>query len=74
MGKLGKWITMISAILMGLCIAPILLYVIFGPSDGNPVGLGLLMFFGTLVFGSGVLVGGLIWMIAIAREASSRSG
>jgi hypothetical protein len=29
-----------------LSLAPLVLYVIFGPKDGNPIGLGLLMFFG----------------------------
>jgi hypothetical protein len=30
-------------------VAPLLLYVVFGPKDGNPIGLGLLFFFGTPV-------------------------
>jgi hypothetical protein len=33
-------------IVMGLSLAPLLLYIVFGPKDGNPIGLGLLMFFG----------------------------
>src|SRR5258706_14403878 len=37
-----------SAIAVGASI-PLLLYVIFGPKNGNPVGLGLLMLFGWLV-------------------------
>ena len=24
-------------------LAPLLLYIVFGPADGNPIGLGLLM-------------------------------
>ena len=35
-----------GAIVAGLTLAPLLLYVIFGPKDGNPIGLGLLFFFG----------------------------
>ena len=39
---------------IGLIIAaagsvPLLLYVIFGPKDGNPIGLGLLMCFAWVV-------------------------
>jgi hypothetical protein len=30
-------------------LAPLLLYIVFGPKDGNPIGLGLLFFFGTPV-------------------------
>jgi hypothetical protein len=35
-----------GAIVAGLSLAPLVLYMIFGPKDGNPIGLGLLMFFG----------------------------
>ncbi|MBI2678657.1 MAG: hypothetical protein HYX28_07725 [Candidatus Koribacter versatilis] len=35
----GVWV-------LALSVAPLLLYVIFGPKDGNPIGLGLLFFFG----------------------------
>ena len=43
--KLGK-LSWAGAIVAGLSLAPLVLYVIFGPKDGNPIGLGLLMFFG----------------------------
>ena len=36
------------AIAVGASI-PLLLYVMFGPKDGNPIGLGLLMLIGWLV-------------------------
>ena len=36
----GVWVLALTA-------GPLLLYVIFGPKDGNPIGLGLLFFFGT---------------------------
>ena len=36
------------AIAVGASI-PLLLYVIFGPKNGNPIGLGLLMLLGWLV-------------------------
>ena len=35
----GVWV-------LTLTTAPLLLYVMFGPKDGNPIGLGLLFFFG----------------------------
>ena len=37
-----------SAVAVGASI-PLLLYVILGPKDGNPIGLGLLMLLGWLV-------------------------
>lgn len=45
-----------------LCWMPLLLYVPFGPPEGNPVGLGLLAMVGTLigVFAIGV---GLLWWV-----------
>jgi len=46
--KLSKlfWIGVAVAV---ASVAPLLLYVIFGPANGNPIGLGLLFFFGTPV-------------------------
>jgi hypothetical protein len=46
--KLSK-LSWAGAIVAGLSLAPLVLYVIFGPKDGNPIGLGLLMFFGVPV-------------------------
>ena len=43
----------LGLILMIGSVAPLLLYIIFGPKDGNPIGLGLLMFFG---FPTGLIV------------------
>ena len=43
--KLSK-LSWAGAIVAGLSLAPLVLYVILGPKDGNPIGLGLLMFFG----------------------------
>jgi len=39
LAQAGAWV-MLAA------VAPLLLYVVFGPRDGNPIGLGLLFFFG----------------------------
>lgn len=36
---------------------PLLLYILFGPRDGNPIGLGLLAMAAVPVAGMGVLVG-----------------
>ena len=69
MAKLGRRVTIVSAILAALCVAPIMLYAAFGPEDGNPVGLGLLMVFGSPVFGAATLIGAIIWLIAIARAS-----
>ena len=45
--------------LMAVGFLPILLYAMFGPADGNPIGLGLLMAVlvpvGFLLFGIGLL-------------------
>jgi hypothetical protein len=44
---------------MAVGFLPILLYAMFGPADGNPIGLGLLMAvlvpIGFLLFGIGLL-------------------
>jgi hypothetical protein len=48
-----------GAIVVAMSVAPLLLYVIFGPKDGNPIGLGLLMFFG-VPLGLVLLVIGLV--------------
>jgi hypothetical protein len=50
---------------------PLLIYVLVGPSDGNPVGLGLLMCLGWLV-GGGLAIIGLIGAV-IARFRGDRS-
>jgi hypothetical protein len=46
----------IGGLVLVLGTAPLLLYVLFGPRDGNPVGLGILMWLSWLA--GGVLV---IW-------------
>ena len=53
--------------MMGFAIAigasvPLLLYVIFGPKDGNPIGLGLLMWLGWLV-GAVLIVWGVVGLV-----------
>jgi hypothetical protein len=38
----GRTIMLRSLMLGGAGVAPLMLYIMFGPSDGNPIGLGLL--------------------------------
>lgn len=39
------------------CYLPLQLYILFGPADGNPIGLGLLAVFGVPVALMGMLMG-----------------
>ena len=43
-------------------VLPLLVYVAFGPKDGNPIGLGLLAVVAVLIATIGVVVG-LIWFV-----------
>lgn len=49
-------------------VGPLLLYIAFGPADGNPIGLGLLAVVGVPV--SGVLL--LVAVVQLAVDASLR--
>lgn len=40
-----------------LGIAPLLVYMLLGPKDGNPIGLGLLAVLAAAVSGIGILIG-----------------
>ncbi|NGY05200.1 hypothetical protein [Solimonas terrae] len=51
----------IGAVIAALGTAPLLLYIIFGPSDGNPIGLGLLAW-------ASWLVGGVVIVVALLRR------
>lgn len=44
---------------------PLLLYIIFGPADGNPIGLGLLMW-------ASWLIGGICVVIALIKRLFAR--
>jgi len=61
---LGLWIGLAVIV---LSLAPLLLYVVFGPKDGNPIGLGLLMVFGIPV-GVAISVVGLVVGMAAGRR------
>lgn len=55
----GVWV-------LGLTVGPLLLYVIFGPADGNPIGLGLLFFFGAPV-------GFVLMVVGLVKRAASKA-
>jgi hypothetical protein len=44
-------------------VAPLLLYVLLGPADGNPIGLGLLAVATTPFAAVGMAVGGVKWLV-----------
>lgn len=58
---LGRWsglqIVGWSAVLGFAGVLPLLLYIAFGPADGNPIGLGLLAVAVVPVAGVGLIVG-----------------
>lgn len=48
----------------GLCgVTPLLLYIAFGPADGNPIGLGLLAVLAIPVATVGIIVGSIKWLV-----------
>ena len=46
-----------------ICVTPILLYMNFGPADGNPIGLGLLMVLGAPLGVVALAAGLVLWLI-----------
>ncbi|WP_282609894.1 hypothetical protein [Pelagibius sp. Alg239-R121] len=57
--KLGIWIVALS-------YAPILLYVLLGPADGNPIGLGMLTIIGNFA-GAALIVFGIVLVLVRRR-------
>ena len=53
----GIKVIALSLLLVFVCAAPIMLYILLGPADGNPIGLGLLFAVGALVAHAGFVVG-----------------
>ncbi len=53
----GATIALASLALGGAAVLPLLLYIAFGPADGNPIGLGLLAALAVPVAGLGVMIG-----------------
>jgi hypothetical protein len=58
---------MLGMLTGALMIGPLLLYIAFGPADGNPIGLGLLAMLGVLVSGVLIVVGVVQWLLARGR-------
>jgi Na+/melibiose symporter-like transporter len=74
MTRFGRRLLIVSVLMLILCVSPIMLYAVFGPADGNPVGLGLLMYFGGAVFTGLSVVGAVLWIVgAIKERLRSRS-
>ena len=54
---LGLKILLTSLIIGAVGVAPLLLYALLGPKNGNPIGLGLLAMLAVGVAGIGLLIG-----------------
>lgn len=60
--RTGLKIMVVSMAPFLICTVPLLLYIIFGPSDGNPIGLGLLFVAGFAISTLGFLIG-VFWLV-----------
>lgn len=69
----GIKIMLISIAPAILGMIPLLLYIIFGPANGNPIGLGLLFVAGIAVSMLGFLLG-LLWLLVGHLLNRSRTG
>ena len=56
----GLRILLRSLLVGALGVAPLLVYILLGPKDGNPIGLGLLAALAVAVSGIGMLIGAVI--------------
>ena len=56
----GLRILLRSLLIGALGVAPLLVYMLLGPKDGNPIGLGLLAALAVAVSGIGMLIGAVI--------------
>lgn len=66
----GVKIIALSLMLVLVCAAPIMLYSVFGPADGNPVALSWLFAVGAMLAHVGFLIGILlvIWDMYFAKK------
>ena len=53
----GKRILKTSLVAGAVGVTPLLLYILLGPKDGNPIGLGLLAMLAVPVAGIGAVIG-----------------
>ena len=60
----GRRLLVNSLIVGGVGVAPLLLYILLGPADGNPIGLGLLAVLGMAV----AIIGGFIGTVTLILE------
>ena len=68
----ARSILLAAAATFAATVGPLLLYVVFGPAKGNPIGLGLLAVAGVPLSGALLLLG-LIWLaIEVARARGGR--
>jgi hypothetical protein len=59
---------LLGSIALGVVgMAPLLLYIAFGPKDGNPIGLGLLAVLAEFVGAIGVGIGLIVMLIGYFR-------
>lgn len=56
----GIKVIALSLLVVLVSAAPIMLYILFGPADGNPIGLGFLFAAGALVGHVGFILGMLL--------------
>ncbi|MGE0407357.1 MAG: hypothetical protein AB7O65_13760 [Candidatus Korobacteraceae bacterium] len=56
-GRSGRTIIILSLLVGAVGVAPLLLYIAFGPKDGNPIGLGLLAMLALPLAGVGLVAG-----------------
>lgn len=68
MSRFGKRLMFIAFGLALLCLVPMALYQLFGPEDGNPIGLGLIMVIGFPLFSLLSFIGMVLWGIGIMRD------
>ena len=58
----------LSLLFIFICAAPLMLYVFFGPTDGNPVGLGWLFAAGAVLGHIGFAAGLIMLLVDIFRR------
>jgi hypothetical protein len=66
----GAKILLVSLAIGIAGVAPLLLYIAFGPRDGNPIGLGLLAVVAVPVAGIGIVLGAI--KLIVERIAQAR--
>ena len=70
--KLGRRLTFYGLLMALLCLLPMGLYSLFGPEDGNPLGLGLLMVIGFPLFSLVSFIGMLLWTFGEIKKADKQ--